>query len=171
MSARFPLPLVLLWAALLPGWATAQEGLRIGHINSQQVLLLLPQRKTAEDKIRRKAEEIDGRIKAMMAEYESTMKKLQEEYAGMTPGEQARAQRDLKDLEGRIETAQERAEQDLQALQRELLEPMIRQVQDAVNEVAAAGGFAYILDISQQDVLYFDGGTDIMPQVKAKLGL
>jgi outer membrane protein len=48
---------------------------------------------------------------------------------------------------------------------------MIRQVQDAVNEVAAAGGFAYILDISQQDVLYFDGGTDIMPQVKAKLGL
>jgi hypothetical protein len=37
--------------------------------------------------------------------------------------------------------------------------------------VAAEGKFTYIFDTSTGTVLYSDGGTDIMPLVKAKLGI
>lgn len=151
--------------------AFAQEGVRVGHIDSKQALLMLPQRKVAEEKMQRKAAEIDQRIKAMYTEYQETTARLQPQYASMSPVEQAQAQRDIKELEERIEAAQERAENDLEALQRELMEPMIKQVEDAIREVAGTNGFTYIIDVSSGMLLYYDRGEDILPLVKAKLGL
>ena len=48
-----------------------------------------------------------------------------------------------------------------------------RESQEAVNKVAADNGFAYVLDASASKavVVYLDGGEDIMPLVKAELGI
>ena len=51
--------------------------------------------------------------------------------------------------------------------------PIIEKAQEAVNKVAADNGFTYILDASASKavVVYLDGGDDIMPLVKAELGI
>jgi Skp family chaperone for outer membrane proteins len=51
--------------------------------------------------------------------------------------------------------------------------PIIEKAQEAVNKVAADNGFAYVLDASASKavVVYLDGGEDIMPLVKAELGI
>ena len=42
---------------------------------------------------------------------------------------------------------------------------------EAIKQVARDGGYAYIFDTSMGATLYDEGGDDIMPLVKKKLGL
>jgi outer membrane protein len=51
--------------------------------------------------------------------------------------------------------------------------PIIEKAQEAVNVVAKEQGLTYVLDASASKavVIYLDGGDDIMPLVKAQLGI
>lgn len=79
--------------------------------------------------------------------------------------------RELQELEQRIVDAQEKAQEDLQKQEQELLAPMVDRTNTAIRDVAAAGNFTYIFDTSAGMVLYYDKGEDILPAVKAKLGI
>jgi outer membrane protein len=79
--------------------------------------------------------------------------------------------REIQELEERIQAAQEKAQEDLAKQEEELLRPMVERTNNAIKEVAEAGGYTYIFDVSTGFVLYFDKGDDIMPKVKAKLGI
>jgi outer membrane protein len=74
-------------------------------------------------------------------------------------------------LEQRIQAAQEKAQEDLAKQEEELLKPMVDRATVAIKEVASANNFTYILDVSTGTVLVYDKGEDILPLVKAKLGI
>jgi outer membrane protein len=59
---------------------------------------------------------------------------------------------------------------ELQKLEQSLLEPMIQRVQTAIDEVGKEQKFTYIFDSSTGATLY-NGGEDIAPLVRAKLGM
>jgi outer membrane protein len=48
---------------------------------------------------------------------------------------------------------------------------MVEKTNAAIKEVADANNFIYIFDTSTGFVLYFEKGEDILPLVKAKLGI
>jgi outer membrane protein len=80
-------------------------------------------------------------------------------------------EREIADLETRITEFQASAEQDFARKQQELYDPLVNKAKDAINSVAKANGFTYILDISMGVVLFYEGGEDILPLVRANLGL
>jgi len=80
-------------------------------------------------------------------------------------------EREIADLETRITEFQQGAETDFANKQQELYDPLITKARDAINAVAEANGFTYILDVSMGTVLYFEAGEDVLPLVKVKLGL
>ncbi|MGB0177823.1 MAG: OmpH family outer membrane protein, partial [Owenweeksia sp.] len=68
----------------------------------------------------------------------------------------------------------QKAQEDLQQKQVELLTPIIEKATKAVQDVAKENGFTYILDSSpSKAVVIFaaDNSEDVMPKVKAKLGI
>ena len=151
--------------------ALAQQALKFGHIDRQQLMLMLPERKDAEAKMQAFAGELDKRLRAMGAEYERTVNEARTKAEQMTNTEREMAMRDIQQMEQRIQEAQEKAQEDLAKQEEELLQPMVKRTNDAINEVARANGYAYILDTSTGIVLFWEGGDDIMPLVKAKLGI
>lgn len=164
-----PIVLVLLCSAAPRAFAQAPP--KLGHIDRQQLLMLLPQRKEAEEKVRGQAEAIKQRIEAMHAEYETMLAKMGEEFPSMTEERKRTAQNEARQAAQRIQEAEQRAEADLEELQEELLAPLLEQVGSAIHEVAATHGFTYIFDTSTGLVAFWDNGEDIMPLVKAKLGI
>ena len=48
---------------------------------------------------------------------------------------------------------------------------MVERTNQAIKDVAQENSFTYILDVSTGFVLYYDGGQDVLPLVKTKLGL
>lgn len=77
---------------------------------------------------------------------------------------------EIQQLEQNIIQLEQQAQIDLAQREAELIQPMVDKVNAAVEEVAKAEGFTYIID-SSAGVLLYSGGTDVGPQVKAKLGI
>lgn len=151
--------------------ASAQQTLKLGHIDRQKLMLSLPERADAEKRMQDFAKTLDERLKAMGAEYEAKVADAQGRAEAMTQTEKEVAVREIQELEARIKAAQEKAQEDLAKQEEELLRPMVERSNAAINEVAATNNFTYIFDTSTGFVLYFDKGEDIMPLVKAKLGI
>lgn len=149
----------------------AQTTVKLGHIDRQALMLMLPERKAAETKMQDFAKTLDDRLKAMGQEYQNKVTDAQSKAENMTKTEQQVAMREIQELEQRISDAQDKAKDDLTKQENELLAPTIDRTNKAIKEVASEGHFTYIFDTSAGMVLYSDGGTDILPLVKAKLNI
>jgi outer membrane protein len=156
-------------------FATAPAALaqapKLGHIDRQQLMLILPERKDAETKMQKFAEELDKRLRAMGNEYQVKVTEAQRDAEKMTNTEREMMVREIQELEQRIQAAQEKAQEDLSKQEEELLRPMVEKTNQAIKAVSEKNQFTYVLDTSTGFVLYWDGGEDIMPLVKTELGL
>jgi outer membrane protein len=151
--------------------AAAQNPVKLGHIDRQQLMLMLPERKDAETKMQAFAKTLDDRLKAMGTEYQTKMADAQARAETMTQTEKEMVVREIQELEQRITAAQEKAQEDLAKQEEELLKPMVDKTNKAINDVASENNFTYIFDTSTGFVLYYDKGEDILPLVKTKLGI
>ena len=87
-----------------------------------------------------------------------------------------RAKKEQEELEAmgqRIMQFNQSAQQELQRKQMDLMLPIIEKAQEAINAVAKSNSFTYILDSStgKAVVVFLENGEDIMPLVKAELGI
>jgi outer membrane protein len=79
---------------------------------------------------------------------------------------------DIQEMQQRIQNFQQMAQEDLQTQQSQLMRPIIEKANKAVREVAEEKGFIYIFDIGSGNPVYWsDKSTDVLPLVKAKLGI
>ena len=107
----------------------------------------------------------------MQAEAEKRYNDYVANQAGWTELIRQTKQREIQDMAARIEEFQQSAQKQLQDREAELLKPIIDRAKKAIADVAKEGGYTYIFDAGTAAILYDEGGDDIMPLVKKKLGL
>jgi len=150
--------------------AIAQNS-KIGHINSNDLLELMPEKDQAAKDVEAFAKQLENQLKTMSAEYETKLRDYQSQQALMTePVRQTKIQ-EITDLEQRIQQFQLTAQESLQKKEGEILKPIIDKAKKAIEDVAKEKGYDYILDTGLGVVLYHKSGDDILPLVKKKLGL
>lgn len=163
---------VLLVAFMLTATiAWSQANLKLGHIDSQALIELMPEKDSVETQLMAYQRSLEEQIGAMYLEYQNKVQDYQNNVDGMSDIIKQTKEREIADLETRINEFQQSAESTFGAKQQELYDPLITKARDAITAVAIANGFTYILDVSMGTVLYFDSGEDVLPLVKAKLGL
>ena len=160
--------LFALAAFMFSGNVMAQK---MAHINLNDLLLLMPERKKAEADIQEYAKTLDSQMRVMNSEYESKVQEYTAKEGIMTEPVKADKQKEIGDLEDRIRNFQTTAQESLQKKQNELLEPMIAKAKKSIEEVAKEGGYKYVFDNSQGTLLYSEASDDLMGAVKKKMGL
>lgn len=161
--------LILLLVTVSFSNAFAQKS-KIGHVDSQDILMLLPERKEAEQKIQEFAKTLERRLQNMNRDYQEKAEEYQSKEASMTNTEKQSFIREINELEERIQMARQKAQEDLQKQEQELMRPMVDRVKKAIEKVGEEQGFTYVLDASTGVILY-EGGEDITSLVKKELGL
>jgi outer membrane protein len=146
---------------------------KIGHINSNELLLAMPERATIETEIQNHAKQLETQLLAMQRELETKYQDFQAKESLMTEIVREDKIKELTGLEKRLNEFQEKAQSDLQKKEQELTEPLITKAKDAIEKVAKENGYTYVLDSGIGFMLYIDETTadDIMPLVKKELGL
>lgn len=144
---------------------------KLGHINSNELLLAMPARATIETEIQNLAKELEARLIAMQRELETKYAEFQEQEPMMQPSIKESKIKELTDLEQRLKEFQVTAQEDLTNKEKELTEPLINEAKQAIEDVAKENGYTYILDSGIGFILYSQDSDDIMPLVKKKLGL
>ena len=161
--------LVLLCA--LPFSLMAQE-VKLGHINSQEILTVMPERAVIEKTVGDLQSQWEKELVKMREEYYAKVKEFQEKQATMPESIKSARQGEISDLEQRISTFNQTASEDLRKKQQELFTPVIDKVKKAINEVGSENGYLYIFDLSTQSIIYQSPkSNDVTPLVKKKLGL
>lgn len=156
--------------------ANAQQ--KFGHINSADLLQSMPEMKTADANFQTFAKQKQTELELMDAErtkkitlYNDKTKTLSEANKESLGKEIEVLVKQIQDMEKRITETQEKSQELLTTKRTELYQPVFKKAEDAVKVVAKEKGFAYVFDVSQPGVVYFDGGEDLLAAVKAKLGI
>ena len=162
---------LLMLVVVLSTAATAQKTAKIGHINSNELLTAMPERTAVQKDLEAYANELKGTLDVMRKEYETKVADFQGKQEVMTDIIKENKIKEITDLEKRITEFQQTAEADLQKKEQSLLQPIIDKAKTAIDDVAKAEGYTYILDSSVGVVLYSVDSDNILSKVKTKLGI
>ena len=149
----------------------AQNTLKFGHINSTQLLSLMPETKNADSSLQKFGASLENQLKTMTAEYQGKISDFKSKEGSMADPIRDAKLKEISDLEERIQTFQESAQSSMQKKKEELYTPILKKAEEAINAVAKDNKFSYIFDSSAGTLLFAQEGDDVLPLVKGKLGL
>jgi outer membrane protein len=149
--------------------------LKIGHIDTQEILKLMPERDSAAKVYEKFNVEINKNFESMNAVYTNLLDTYTKQKDSLSAFIVKAKEAELMDMRGKIQNFQEVAQQELDKKQIDLMTPIMAKLKSAIKAVAEANKFTYILDTQAQGatVVYFpeDESLNILPLVKAKLGI
>lgn len=156
--------------------ASAQQ--KFGHINSEELLKSMPEIKVADSNFETFRKQKQTALEQMGAEHTKKSNDANALYKTLSEANKETVNKELQvrateiaDLEKRITEAQQKAEGELATKRNELYQPVFDKAEAAVKAVAKEKGYAYVFDISQPGIVFFDGGDDLLVAVKTKLGI
>ncbi len=166
------LKLILISAFLMAGSAAYAQDIKFGHINSSRLINIMPEREAAERQLRQEAESLGQELENLQVEYNNKLQNFIEAEETLSPTVRNLRERELRELQTRIQEFQAGAQEDLQMRERELIQPIFERIQTVIAEVAKERGYIYVFDLDAQSVLYYsEDSEDIFPYVREKMGL
>jgi len=144
---------------------------KIAHIDSEQLLLAMPETKAMEDELKKVQQTYADEYNEQMAALQAKLKKYDAEAPTQTDIKNQERQQEVQGLQQKIEKYGQTAQQEIQKKQFDLLKPIVEKAQQAVKDVAAEKSVQYVMDSSPGKGLIVFEGEDLLPAVKAKLGL
>ena len=169
---RHFLKVTLLAIILSTSVSTFAQSLKFGHIDSNKLLAIMPEKEEAQKQIQAAAAEYDTQIKAMREEAQTLINAYVEQRDGLAEAVRADKEKEIQNLQTRMQEFDGFAQQALQKKQNELLKPIFDKASAAIKAVGAENGFIYVFDSSTGVILYnSNNSVDIMPLVKTKLGI
>lgn len=148
----------------------AQSKIKLGHIDSNELLKMMPGRDSALAKYSEYGKTLESTLATMKNEFDTKYKDFADNQATMSELIQKTKTKELQDLQGRIEDFKASAQKSLSDKENELLSPIINKAKKAIEEVAKENSFTYVFDTGSGVFLYSDG-EDILPLVKKKLNI
>ena len=169
MKRVFKIALVV--GGLLFAGSVANAQQKIAHVNSAELIKAMPEVVNADKLLETFKASLDADGKTMYAEYQAKVQDFQAKEKTLSEALKEVKVKEIQDLQKRIEEFQQKAGDDFEKKRGELYDPILKKAEEAVKAVAKEKGYAYVFDTTQPGLVYFDGGINIMPDVKIKLGL
>lgn len=168
MKKYIQLALVAVMIFAATATASAQK---YGYVNSALILSEMPDMKAAESNLEGMQTQLQKKGKMMVEAFQADYAALEERVrAGtMAPKEQQEETAKLEKRQQEIQQFEQEMVNDLQEKRASLLEPIYKNVNEAIEAVAKEGGYQLIFD--QQVLLFGEEAADVSAQVRAKLGI
>ncbi|OFX84327.1 MAG: hypothetical protein A2W99_00995 [Bacteroidetes bacterium GWF2_33_16] len=153
--------------------AFAQKAeLKFGHINSTELLDLMPEREVATKQLQDYSQMLQKEMEAMQTEYQTKVSAYLEKQATFSDLVKKSKEAEIQEMQRRVQEFQSTAQQDYQQKQAELIQPIMDKAQAAIEKVGKDNGFIYIFDLGAGAVVYHSAlSIDILPLVKKELGI
>ncbi len=113
---------------LISSFGFAQSGVKFGYIDSNEILTLMPETDSLQKELKAYADYLDEQMSTMAMEYQSKVSVYQENVATMSDLIRQTKEKEITDLQNRIQAFQQSADQDLGAKQAELFNPLIEKL-------------------------------------------
>ena len=144
---------------------------KVAHINTQELISAMPEMKAAKAQFDKLQQSLGSDIQASVTEYRNKLTQYTNEASTKTATENENRKKELAELETRIQEAQASAQKTAETKYVDLTKPIQEKALAAIQKVARAQGFSYVLDETPGSGLLLADGTNLMDAVKRELGI
>lgn len=149
------------------------QSLKFGHINSGDLLNVMPQMDSMQVKLDAFAKDLGEIQEEMVVEYNRKLDEFSKNQDKWSEVVKESKQNELLAIQRRLQEQQQNAQQQYQAEQQKLFQPVLELVRTTIAKVAKANGLTYVFDVAGGTLLYFNEAqsTDVLPLVKKELNI
>lgn len=146
--------------------AVAQDGARVGFVNTERVLRDAPPAKAAQQKLEAEFGRRDRELQDTGARLKNMSEKLERDAAVMSDSERQRRQREYADLEKDFQRKQREFREDLNQRRNEELAQVVEKANTVIKQIAEQEKYDVIL----QEAVFASPRIDITDKVLRALG-
>ena len=145
---------------------------KFGHLNSADIIQVMPEYKTAQTEIQNLEKQISNELQMMESELAKKSEAYEKEKATLPANIQQRREQELQDIYARMQQYYQESQQQLAQASQEKMAMLTEKITKAIKEVGVAGGYLYIFDVAS-GIPYISEtlSIDVTADVKAKLGI
>ena len=163
--------IILVLAAALVALSASAQNLKFAHVNFNELVMLMPEADSARAQMAASQQEAQDTYKSMTDEFQSKYQQYQQKSSTWTSAIRESKEKELTDIQNRIEEFNQSIQQELQQQQNQLMAPIQQKAIDVVNKLAKEGGYIYVFE--QSSLLYVNDSqsTDLTPAARKALGI
>ena len=160
--------ILVLIAVVALGFNTLQAQTKVGHISTDLLISLMPETKALNAELEKLGKTYEAELKAENDKLEAKLKKYDAEAASQTDEVNQNRSVEVQQDRQKLYQSSQIAREEIAKKRDEKLKPILEKAKKAITDVANEKGYTYVLEAS---TLVVANGTDILPLVKAKLGI
>ena len=163
------LTVALVFFVAATGFVNAQS--KIAHIDVTELFNAMPEMKTVQAEMKKLSETYNADIESSMTEFQNKATLYQNEAPSKSKEENEKRAEELQSAKQTIGEAQQTAQRELQKKEQELFAPISDKAKAAIERVATAQGYDYVIDAQTGGGLIVAKGKDLLVDVKKELGI
>ena len=164
-SLAFP---ALAWA-LLAGSAEAQT-LRIGYLNSQQILASSPEATAAQQQFDQEMQRFQAEVQQLETEITGMQQRLEQQQLTLSPEAKASREQQLQAKVTEYQTRTTQLQQLADQRRNELIQPVMDRITVVIEALREEGQYSLILDVAAGSIISADSTLDLTSEVISRLG-
>lgn len=151
--------------------APAAGGMKFGHINSADLIQLMPETKKADASLEAFVRNLEGKLGGLQNDYRKKVTEFQTQERTMIDAIKETKIKDIQSLEMQIQQSQAEGQEKIAQKREALYKPILQKAEKAIKDVGKENGYDYIFDTNTGSTVYAKDAHDVMPLVKKKLGI
>ena len=148
---------------------TAPAQSKIGYINTDELIQVMPEAIKADGELKEFQAGLAQQYQDLSAELNTKDSAFIADSTKLSPSMKEIKRKELVELYQKVQNYQQTSQEQYQAKANEKIAPVREKALTAIKAVAKENGFGYILN--EENLLVMPPGDDILPLVKAKLGI
>jgi outer membrane protein len=152
--------------ALMSVSAFAQK---LAYVDFNELVMLMPEMDEARATLEENSKTNEEIMMAMYEEYQSKVQQYEQKSSTWTAAVLEAKQREIMEIEQRLQQTQQSLQQEIQQLQQNLQAPVVEKANKVVNELAKAKGLAAVFDKST--FIYVDNEQMVDLTAEARVAL
>ena len=160
--------IVIIAMAMLTVSAFAQQ--KFAHVNFSELVQLCPEADDARAAMAVSQKEVQATFNELVGEYNTKYEQYQSKASTWTASIRESKEKELVQIQQRIQEFQQSVDAELQQ-QQNLMAPIYEKVNKTIQDLAKAGAYVYVFDVST--VIYVDAtqSTDLTVEARKVLGI
>jgi outer membrane protein len=143
---------------------------KVGSIDSELIIGLMPETKVVLKRLSEYANKLDSSYQVKVKEYQDKITAFQK-LGDVSDNFKKIKVDEITELEKGLQTSQDNGNKLIQLKRNELMRPLYKKLRGVIAEVSKAGGYTQILTTTGNEFAYIDEQYDITKQVMDKLGI
>jgi outer membrane protein len=144
---------------------------KTAHIDTQELIASMPEMKAAQNQLEKLTKTYQADLQTMATELQNKMKQYQAEAATKTDDVNGQRAQEVQSMRDNVMKYEQNAQQEMAKRQEGLIKPIMEKARVAIQKVARAKGYQYVIDSTAGSGLILADGPNLLNDVKKELGM